>query len=75
MFTLLRMLPLRRLLIEQFPSIAAAWLIAELFYKFHSFSLECAAFLATWFVFDALVQFARHLIGGDRDALAPVADR
>jgi len=47
MFTLLRMLSVRRLLIEQFFFIAAAWLIAELFYKFHSFSLECAAFLAT----------------------------
>jgi hypothetical protein len=75
MFTLLRMLSVRRLLIEQFPSIAAAWLIAELFYKFHSFSLECAAFLATWFVFDALVQLARHLLGSDRDGLAPAADR
>ena len=75
MFTLLRMLSVRRLLIEQFPSIAAAWLIAELFYKFHSFSLECAAFLATWFVFDALVQGTRHLLGGDRDGLTPAADR
>lgn len=75
MFTLLRMLSVRRLLIEQFPSIAAAWLIAELFYKFHSFSLECAAFLATWFVFDALAQFARHLIGGEHDGLTPATDR
>jgi hypothetical protein len=75
MFTLLRMLSVRRLLIEQFPSIAAAWLIAELFYKFHSFSLECAAFLATWFVFDALVQIARHLLAGDRNALTPTTDR
>lgn len=74
MFTLLRMLSVRRLLIEQFPSIAAAWLIAELFYKFHSFSLECAAFLATWFVFDALVQGAKRLHGSDRDTLA-AADR
>ncbi len=74
MFTLLRMLSVRRLLIEQLPSIAAAWLIAELFYKFHSFSLECAAFLATWFVFDALVQGAKRLHGGDRDTLA-AADR
>ncbi|HOY33913.1 MAG TPA: hypothetical protein PLX45_05505 [Piscinibacter sp.] len=75
MFTLLRMLSVRRLLIEQLPSIAAAWLIAELFYKFHSFSLECAAFLATWFMFDALLQFARHLFGNDREAIAPAADR
>jgi hypothetical protein len=70
MFTLLRMLSVRRLLIEQFPAVAAAWLIAELFYKFHSFSLECAAFLATWFVFDALVQGAKRVLGSDGDALA-----
>jgi hypothetical protein len=24
-----------------------------LFYKFHSFALECGAFLATWYVLDA----------------------
>lgn len=56
MFTLLRALPLRRLFSEQLPAIALAWLIAEMFYKFHSFSLETAAFLATWFVLDALLQ-------------------
>lgn len=61
MFTLLRTIPPRRILAEQMPSIAAAWLVAELFYKFHSFSLECAAFLATWFVFDALIQGLRRL--------------
>ncbi len=61
MFTLLRELPLRRLLAEQLPTLAAAWLVAELFYKFHSFTLECAAFLATWFVFDGLVQAGKRL--------------
>jgi hypothetical protein len=63
MFTLLKMLPVRRLMGEQLPSLALAWLIAELFYTFHSFSLECAAFLATWFVFDALVQGLKRLLG------------
>ena len=61
MFTLLRMLPWQRILVEQLPALAGAWLIAELFYKFHSFSLETAAFLATWFVFDALIQGLRRL--------------
>lgn len=70
MFTLLRTLPVKRLLIEQFPALAAAWLIAELFYKFHSFSLECAAFLATWFVFDALLQLAKRLLGIGSEGLA-----
>jgi len=61
MYTLLQTLPIRRLLGEQLPAIATAWLIAELFYKFKSFSLECAAFLATWFVLDALLQGVRAL--------------
>lgn len=75
MFTLLRMLSVRRLLVEQFPALALAWLIAELFYKFHSFSLECAAFLVTWFVLDALVQGAKRLLAGPADTLAPSPDR
>lgn len=61
MFTLVRMLPLRRLLAEQMPAMLLAWLLAELFYKFHSFTLECAAFLATWFVLDALLQGVKRL--------------
>ncbi len=32
-----------------------SFLIAEFFYKFHSFSLECAAFLVTWFVLDIVI--------------------
>jgi len=75
MFTLLRILSIKRVLIEQAPALAAAWLVAELFYKFHSFSLECAAFLATWFVFDALVQVFKHVLGAGRDRLAPASER
>lgn len=62
MYTFVRSLPTRRLFIEQFPAMVSAWLIAELFYKFGSFSLECAAFLLTWFVLDALIQGLRGLI-------------
>lgn len=72
MFTLLRMLSARRILAEQLPAIAAAWVIAELFYKFHSFTLECAAFLVTWLVFDALIQFGKRLFGA---ATEPAAGR
>lgn len=75
MFTLLRTLSTKRLLIEQFPALLAAWVIAEFFYKFHSFSLECGAFLATWFVFDAIVQLARRILGIDRAELSPATDR
>jgi hypothetical protein len=62
MYTLLRSLSWRQLLAEQLPSLATAWLIAELFYKFKSFTLECAAFLATWFVLDASIQLVRRAL-------------
>ena len=49
-------------------------MMAELFYKFHSFSLECAAFLATWFVLDALVQAAKHGLGLSRSGPASASE-
>lgn len=56
MYTLLRHLTLKRWTYEQVPPLAIAWIIAELFYKFHSFTLECGAFLLTWLILDVLVQ-------------------
>ena len=52
MYTLIRSMPVRELLSEQVPALGSSLLIAELFYKFHSFLLETGAFLATWFVID-----------------------
>jgi antibiotic biosynthesis monooxygenase (ABM) superfamily enzyme len=60
MYTLFCSLPLRRLIIEQGLAFGIAFLIAETFYKFHSFTLECLAFLATWFVLDFLTQIVRR---------------
>ena len=57
MYTLLRSLSLQRLWAVQFPILVVSLAIAEAFYTFHSFTLECVAFLATWCVLDALVQF------------------
>ena len=54
MFELLRSTPLRQLLARQAPALAISLVVAELFYKFGSFTLECIGFLATWFVLDAL---------------------
>ncbi len=61
MYTLTRLIPLRQLLLEQAPALGASLLIAELFYKFHSFTLECVAFLATWYVLDAAIGFLRNV--------------
>ena len=54
MFELIRSTSLRQLLARQAPALAGSLVIAELFYKFGSFTLECLGFLATWFVLDAL---------------------
>ena len=49
-----------RTLVNEGPGLAIALAIAEFFYKFHSFLLECIAFLATWFlisfVFDRIAK-------------------
>ncbi|WP_455375756.1 hypothetical protein [Kaarinaea lacus] len=67
MYQLLRQIPAQQLLLRQLPSFLAAFLIAEMFYKFHSFTLECAAFLATWFVIDALAEFPMMIVRSLRD--------
>lgn len=61
MYTLLRLVPLNRLLAEQLPALTIAWLIAESLYKWKSFTLEMLGFLATWFVLDAVIQGFRWL--------------
>jgi hypothetical protein len=55
MWTLMKSLGPRRMAVEQAPALGASFVVAELFYKFHSFTLECLAFLGTWFALDALL--------------------
>jgi len=62
MFRLLTSISTGELFKRQLPVFLIAFVISELFYKFHSFTLECAAFLATWFVLDGAV----HLLTGSR---------
>ena len=49
MYALVRNLGFRKDLLAEAGSLAISMLVAELFYKFHSFTLECVAFLATWY--------------------------
>jgi len=58
MYTLFRTIPVSRLIQAQLPALLAALVIAEAFYKFHSFTLECLAFLATWAALDAALSGA-----------------
>ncbi len=46
---------IRQTVVQELPTAAIALVIAELFYKFHSFVLECLAFLATWYVLSLIL--------------------
>jgi hypothetical protein len=50
MFSLLRDIGIQVAFKQEAVPFVIAFLLAEFFYKFHSFALECLAFLATWFV-------------------------
>jgi hypothetical protein len=51
MYASLRRLGIRQWLLQEAPSLSLALIVAELVYKFHSFTLECVAFMATWLAF------------------------
>ena len=50
MFTMVKTMGLSVLARQELVPGVASFLIAEFFYKFHSFALECLAFLVTWVV-------------------------
>ena len=60
MYSLLHQVGLRKALSAEVPSLFLSILVAEMFYKFHSFTLECLAFMATWFVFSYVLSLARN---------------
>lgn len=68
MFTLIHSRPAGQVVSRSLPTLVVSLLIAEFFYKFHSFTLECLAFLATWYVPESLVQGVAGVVnkGGDR---------
>jgi len=66
MYSLVRSLPSSILLKRQLPVVLGAWLTSEIFYKFHSFTLECGAFLATWFLYDWTAEQVERFLKTDR---------
>lgn len=49
-------------IIVRLPGLILAFLIAEFFYKFHSFALECGTFLLTWLALDFIIERLAQLI-------------
>jgi hypothetical protein len=55
MYSLIRGEDVSGRLVREVPALGSSLLVAETFYKFHSFSLECVAFLGTWFAASLLI--------------------
>lgn len=66
MFQLLATVGRQDLAVRQAPAFLLSFVLAALFYKFGSFALECAAFLATWLVIDAAAQVVLMAVGRRR---------
>jgi hypothetical protein len=63
MFSLVKDLGIQVALKQEAVPFVVAFVIAEFLYKFKSFTLECLAFLATWFV----LSFLQSQVFGPRD--------
>jgi hypothetical protein len=50
MYTLIKNIPAKKLYTRELPALAASLVIAEFYFKFGSFILECGAFLGTWWL-------------------------
>jgi len=64
MLEFIRTLRSRGDLALRLPGMLLAFLVAEVFYRFHSFALECAAFLLTWLVLDWTAERIADLLRG-----------
>jgi len=62
MYSYVKQAGIPTVLAQEAPALVAAFVIAEVFYKFHSFTLECAAFLVTWYA----LSWAQSLLVGSR---------
>lgn len=61
MYELIRHSVLHKLVPQQVAAGGIAFIIANQFYRFHSFGLELLAFLLTWATFDYITQKAIKL--------------
>ncbi len=71
MHKLIKAMSIREFLVQQVPGITLAIIIAELFYKFHSFTLECLAFLATWYIIDLVYSLLVRLFTNNQTTQEP----
>lgn len=54
------------LLKEDAPALVGALIVAEVFFRFHSFTLECAGFLLTWYACGWALHQVKRLVSNSR---------
>jgi len=57
MYKFIKTVGVKRFLATEMPAFGIALMLAEMFYKFGSFILECGAFLATWYLFSWVTDY------------------
>ncbi len=67
MYETIRSQGLSTTIVREAPAATGALVVAEVFYKFHSFTLEFLAFLLTWWAFGWVTSRVARLIGRDTD--------
>jgi len=65
MYTLLKKEQAKKLYVDELPAFAVSLCLAESFYKFGSFILECLSFLVTWWLISFIVAKIRHRVGSN----------
>ena len=61
MYSMSRNVALPQLLLKELPSLVGAILLAEIFFKWGSFTLECIGFLVTWYILSAAISTLTEL--------------
>jgi hypothetical protein len=61
MYAIIHSLP-RPAMLAQGIGLILSLIIAEMFYKFHSFTLEAVAFLATWYVLGGIAEYLQRMM-------------
>ncbi|KIC40640.1 hypothetical protein RA27_12790 [Ruegeria sp. ANG-R] len=54
---------------QEGPWLLIAFIIADVFYKWGSFALECVGFLLTWYALSLLSSLVARMLGGQNSAL------
>jgi len=66
MYALIHSESVRKELLRELPGFALSVTLAEICFKFHSFTLECGAFLITWYMASYIVSRFSQFWKGNR---------